>query len=124
MMRGCSLELLREIVFKIKMPTLLLTPRHTEDSQELWRACVRSGWKVERVHGWKVPEVNPRDAVIYAEPLLAAHIANTLGVELIEPPIDWLPTLPERWRKRSVQLTTMKNALLRQAHQKANSSRD
>ena len=94
------------------MPTLLLTPRHTEDSQALWRACVRLGWESHRVHGWKVPEVKPNEAVIYAEPLLATHIANTLRLELLDPPVDWLPSIPERWRKRDVQLTTMKEARL------------
>ena len=26
------------------MPTLILTPRHTDDSQALWRAAGRLGW--------------------------------------------------------------------------------
>jgi hypothetical protein len=92
------------------MPTLLLTPRHTEDSQQLWRGCLRLGWGVERVHGWKVPDLSPDEAVVYAEPLLAKRIAGGLNLELLEPPLDWLPAIPERWRKREVQLATMREA--------------
>jgi hypothetical protein len=105
-----SRELRRQTGNKTGMPTLLLTPRQTEDAQELWRGCVRLGWGVERIHGWKVPEVLPEDAFEYGEPLLATHVATTLGLELIEPSIDWLPALPERWRKRSVELATMEKA--------------
>lgn len=92
------------------MPTLLLTPRSTDDAQELWRGCARLGWNVHRVHGWKVPAVDPADVAVYAEPLLATHIARTLNLELLEPAIDWLSSLPEHWRKRSVFLNTMEKA--------------
>ena len=92
------------------MPTLLLTPRSTDDAQELWRGCARLKWKVHRVHGWKVPAVDPADAAVYAEPLLATHIAQTLKLELLEPTVDWLPSVPERWRNRTVVLSTMKEA--------------
>jgi hypothetical protein len=92
------------------MPTLLLTPRPTDDAQELWRGCARLGWNAHRVHGWKVPVVDSADVAVYAEPLLATHIARTLNLELLEPTVDWLPSIPERWRKRSVLLSTMKEA--------------
>src|ERR1035441_8993875 len=92
------------------MPTLLLTPRQTDDAQELWRGAVQLGWSVHRMHGWKVPQVDAADVAIYGEPLLATHIAQTLGVELLGPANDWLPTIPECWRKRSVHLATMKEA--------------
>jgi hypothetical protein len=90
--------------------TLLLTPRSTDDAQELWRGCARLNWNVHRVHGWKVPAVDPGDVAVYAEPLLATHIARTLNLELLEPAIEWLPSIPENWRKRSVFLATMKEA--------------
>ena len=92
------------------MPTLLLTPRQTEDAQIVWRGCTSLGWDVHRVHGWKVPAVDRAEVAVYAEPLLATHIAQTLGLELLEPAIDWLPSVPESWRKRSVQLATMEEA--------------
>jgi len=92
------------------MPTLLLTPRQTEDAQALWRASVSLGWHVHRVHGWKVPVVDAAESAIYAEPLLATHIAQALGLDLLGPADDWLSVIPERWRKRSVLFTTMKQA--------------
>ena len=92
------------------MPTLLLTPRQTEDAQSLWRGSVSLGWHVHRVHGWKVPEMDATDAAVYAEPLLATHIARTLGMELLGPADDWLSSIPECWRKRTVLFSTMKEA--------------
>ena len=49
------------------MPTLLLTPRQTDDTQKLWRACITENWRVERVHNWRVPEVKPEDVEAYGE---------------------------------------------------------
>jgi hypothetical protein len=92
------------------VPTLLLTPRSTDDAQELWRGCAQLKWNVHRVHGWKVPAVDPADVAVYAESLLATHITQRLKLELLEPEVDWLPSLPERWRNRTVLLTTMKEA--------------
>jgi len=92
------------------MPTLLLTPRQTDDAQELWRGAAQLGWSVHRVHGWKVPQVDAAEIAIYGEPLLATHIAQTLSLELLGPTNNWLPTIPECWRKRSVRLATMAEA--------------
>ncbi|WP_373539422.1 ATP-grasp domain-containing protein [Chamaesiphon sp.] len=38
------------------MPTLILTPRFTEDAQSLWRAALQLGWSVERLQSWRVPD--------------------------------------------------------------------
>jgi hypothetical protein len=62
------------------------------------------------VHGWKVPAVDPANVAVYAEPLLATHIARTLNLELLEPEVDWLPLVPKLWRNRTVLLTTMEEA--------------
>jgi hypothetical protein len=32
------------------MPTLILTPSFTEDSQALWRAAGRIGWDIQRLN--------------------------------------------------------------------------
>ncbi len=37
-------------------------------------------------------------------------IAHKLGLELLGPTDDWLSSIPECWRKRSVLFTTMKEA--------------
>jgi len=107
------------------MPTLLLSARHTDDSQKLWRACIGADWDVQRVHGWKVPELSPQDVVVYGEPLFASLVAQTLKLRLVEPPIDWLPQIPKRWRARDVRLTTLadartmrERAFIKPAHEK------
>jgi hypothetical protein len=92
------------------MPTLLLTARQTDDTQKLWRACIDANWKVERVHNWRVPEIRPADAAVYGEPLFAHHVAQTLGLSLMEPRVDWLPALPSKWRGRDVRLATLAEA--------------
>jgi hypothetical protein len=92
------------------VPTLLLSSRQTDDAQKLWRACITGKWDVVRVHGWQVPEMSSKDVAVYGEPLFAHHVAQTLGLQLLEPPIDWLPKLPHHWRSRDVQLATLAEA--------------
>ncbi|WP_201278280.1 hypothetical protein [Scytonema millei] len=38
------------------MPTLILAPRYTTDTQALWRAANQLGWQVERLTNWRVSE--------------------------------------------------------------------
>ncbi len=92
------------------MPTLLLSSRQTEDAQRLWQACIAEKWQVTRVHDWKVPDISPEEVVVYGEPLFAQHVAQTLGLTLQEPPVNWLPLLPLRWRGREVRLMTLADA--------------
>jgi hypothetical protein len=92
------------------MPTLLLSARQTEDAQRLWKACIAEKWQVTRAHDWKVPDISPEQVVVYGEPLFAQHVAQTLGLRLQEPPVDWLPRLPLRWRGREVRLTSLAEA--------------
>jgi hypothetical protein len=92
------------------MPTLLLSARQTDDAQLLWRACIALNWEVVRVHGWRVPSIEAKDLAIYGEPLFAHHIAQTLGIKLQEPSLDWLPKISAKWRGRDVRLTTLAEA--------------
>jgi hypothetical protein len=92
------------------MPTLLLSARQTDDAQLLWRACVALNWKVVRVHDWHVPTTDKNDLAVYGEPLFARHVAQSLGLELQEPSLDWLPKLAPKWRIRDVRLTTLAEA--------------
>lgn len=94
------------------MPTLILTPRFTEDSQALWRAAGCLGWAVERLKGWRVPEElkTVSEPVLYLEALFGPTLAGQFGLRLLEPAIDWLPRLPEEYRQRSVGLSTLLDA--------------
>lgn len=91
------------------MPTLILTPRFTEDSQALWRAACKLGWAVERLTTWRVPDElkNVPEPVLYLESLFGPSLAKEFGLRLLEPPTDWLSRLPEEYRKRSVSITTL-----------------
>ncbi len=94
------------------MPTLILTPRHTEDSQALWRAAGQLGWAVERLQSWRVPDDlrTVPEPVLYLEALIGPMLAGQFGLRLLEPPDDWLPRLPDEYRKRSATLTTFGEA--------------
>ena len=64
---------------------------------------------------WKVPEHllgRHDDFVIYGEPLFAEAVADQLGLLLLEPPIDWLTTIPKLFRSREVALKTLAEARL------------
>lgn len=37
------------------MPTLILTPRYTDNSQVLWRTAIDLGREVERLARWDMP---------------------------------------------------------------------
>jgi hypothetical protein len=93
-------------------PTLVLTSRYTDDAQRLWLAAIRKGWVVERLQGWRVPDHLRTAArpVLYLEALMAPRIAAELGLTLLDPAEDWLPRLPEEYRRRSIRLTTLEEA--------------
>jgi hypothetical protein len=54
-----------------------------------------------------LPEIDDTEVVIYVEALYAPTIARAIGRELLDPPEDWLVQLPEKFRKRTVRLTTL-----------------
>lgn len=94
------------------MPTLILTPRFTDDSQALWRAAGQLGWDVQRLTSWRVPEKlrGVPEPVLYLEGLFGPTLAEQFGLRLPEPPEDWLPRLPEAYRKRWVYLSSLGEA--------------
>jgi ATP-grasp domain, R2K clade family 2 len=91
------------------MPTLILTPRYSEDSQALWRAATHLGWHVERLLNWRLPDELKlvTEPVLYVEALMSESIASQLGLRLLEGASDWLPSLPEQYRQRWVYLSTL-----------------
>jgi hypothetical protein len=94
------------------MPTLILTPRMTEDSIALWGAAGRLGWNVERITLFRPPDDFKVDdePVLYVEALTAPLFAKALGLSLSEPPVDWLPNLPYEYRQREVSLMPFSKA--------------
>lgn len=94
------------------MPTLILTPRQTEDSRALWKAASSKGWQVERLASWRVPEElrSVPDPVLYSEALFGPTLAVQLGLALTDPSEDWLVKLPYEYRLRHVVLSTLGQA--------------
>jgi hypothetical protein len=91
------------------VPTLILSPRQTEDSQLLWRTAGQLGWNVERLASWRAPEslLSAQEPVLYVEALMAPTLAEFFHLDLIEPPGDWLTKLPQEYRKRTIRLSTL-----------------
>jgi hypothetical protein len=100
----------QRLIIRGYMTTLLLSSRHTEDNQQLWRAAVRRGWNVERVRGLTIPPFQDATVVLYIESLFAPTIAKHFGLRLLQTPLNWLTTLPIEYRHRMVDLTTLEAA--------------
>jgi hypothetical protein len=94
------------------MPTLILTPRYSDDTQTLWKAAAVRGWSVERLGRWQVPEhlQQAHEPVLYAEALFGPSLAEQLGITLVSPPDDWLVRLPEPYRRRNIRLMSLAEA--------------
>ena len=98
----------------VPMPTLILTPRFTADAQTIWRAANELGWTVERLTSWHVPDAlrGVPEPVLYLEAMMGPTLAEAFGLRLVEVSDDWLPRLPEEYRKRAVRLATLGEARL------------
>ena len=93
------------------MPTLILSPRYSEDSIRLRRAAVALGWEVMRLSGWRCPDdFEPDEPVLYAEPLFNQAIAQELRLRVVEPPADFLTRLPRVYVGRAIQLLNASEA--------------
>src|ERR687890_1655799 len=90
------------------MPTLILSPRYSDDSIKLRRAAVALGWDVMRLASWRCPEdFEPEEPVLFGEPLFDAAVAEQLGLTVVEPPEDFLMRLPREYVGRDVRLMTV-----------------
>jgi hypothetical protein len=93
------------------MPTLILSPRYSDDSITLRRAAIDLGWDVMRLASWRCPEdFEPEESVLHGEPLFNTAVAEQLGLTLIEPPEDFLVRLPREYVGRDVRLLTAAEA--------------
>jgi hypothetical protein len=74
----------------------------------MWKAAIEAGWEVERLPNWRAPAwLASADPIAYGEPLFVAAVAEALSLRLIEPPVDWTPGLPMRYRRRDIRLTML-----------------
>ncbi len=94
------------------MKTLFLTPRHSEDSQSLWRTANQRGWAVERLARWEIPQHlrTVESPVLYVEALFGPTLAAQCGISLLNPAEDWLIRLPHDYKHREIRMTTLGEA--------------
>jgi hypothetical protein len=93
------------------MPTLILSPRYSDDSITLRRAAIAIGWDVMRLASWRCPEdFEPDEPVLHSEPLFITAVAEQLGLSLIEPPEGFLVELPRGYTGRGVRLLSAAEA--------------
>lgn len=92
------------------MTTLLMSSRHTEDDQALWRAAIGRGWSTARARGIRIPDIDDSEIVVYVEALYAPTIAGSINRTLIGPAEDWLIQLPPHLKRRSIELSTLGEA--------------
>ncbi len=85
--------------------TLVLSPRFSDDSNVLWRAALDLGIDVERARGMRLSSI-PSNAFLYGEPLFADAVAEPLGISLLQPTPEWLPSLSRQYLGRWVELTS------------------
>jgi hypothetical protein len=86
-------------------PTLILSPRYSDDSITLRRAAIALGWDVMRLASWQCPEdFQPEEPVLFGEPLFNAAVAEQLGLTLIGPREDFLVDLPTEYLQRELWL--------------------
>jgi hypothetical protein len=87
------------------VPVLVLSRRHSPDSNAMWRAAVDARWDVVRAMGYEPPPelAGRKDVVFYGETLLADAIAPPLDLVLLEPDARWLAAVPERHLRRRVR---------------------
>jgi hypothetical protein len=93
------------------MPTLILSPRYSDDSITLRRAAIALDWDVMRLASWRCPEdFEPEEPVLHGEPLFNTSVAEQLGLTLIEPPEGFLVGLPREYTGRDVRLLSAAEA--------------
>ena len=98
------------------MPTLIVPDRASNpDISALRNAVFALGWGFEAIRYQLPPGFSCDSPVLYGDPLFCDIVAAQLGVRLLEPSDDFLVRLPEAWRKRWVELTTLAEARQREA---------
>ncbi len=67
------------------------------------------GWRVERLTNWRIPDHfrSMPAPVLYGEALFGPALAEQLGLELLNPPEDWLVRLPFEYKLRNIVLSTL-----------------
>lgn len=90
------------------MPTLILSPRFSQDSNDLLRAVRQiDDWETYRAIRYRAPDTDD-ECCVYGEMLFCDIMAERMDLGLLEPPPDWLVTMGQTFGpdvlKRSVSM--------------------
>lgn len=94
------------------MKKLLLSGRTSIDNKLLEFVAQGNGWKVEKVINYQYSPAPGEDLYLYGPVLWTDIMSQKLGLKFIDAPIDFLPKLDSRFRRRSVYLSTAGNRRL------------
>ena len=91
---------------------LAFSPRFNDTARAIAAAAHHRGLRTETMSDWRVPEhLHGRGAAhLYAGPLFADVTADALHLALLEPPADWLPSLPQAVTGREITAMTIAQA--------------
>jgi hypothetical protein len=91
---------------------LLLPPRPDSTAELLAAAARRRGMAVEHCSDGSLPARlrGCEGGHLYGGPVFAAAVGADLDLALLEPADDWLPRLPEEFRRRDIALTSLGEA--------------
>lgn len=89
------------------MPTILLSPQGSTDSNDVWMACLkRPGWDTHRARRSLLPDPVPDIMCVYGKNYFCDNMAERAGLALLDPWDSWLPSLSSDHLKRKVEYCT------------------
>lgn len=81
--------------------TIILSPRFSSDSQDLWRAANKCNWNIHRAINYSQPE-DISDCCCYGELTFCDIMAERCQLSLLDPSNYFLKYLPKRFTKRDI----------------------
>ena len=97
----------------VSTPPVILTggrlPNYFLFGRALSEAAHGAGWRVIACNGQSLPAVPVNEPALYVTTDFARVTARTLGIALLEPPLDLLARVPEQFSRRQVELVTFKD---------------
>lgn len=91
---------------------LLLAASHDSDFDALDAAWQAAGGIVRRLQRfWEPPPLDPERVAVYGAQTFCLVLRQRLGLQLVEPPSDYLADLAPRWTRRQVDLLSLGDAL-------------
>lgn len=82
--------------------TIILSPRFSSDSQDMWRAANKAKWNVHRAINYSQPEY-VSDCCVYGELMFCDIMADRCDLSLLDPPDQFIEQLPWEYVRRKIE---------------------